>query len=78
MKSFEDGELFVYIDHLWRYHFGDGDKAEIGKVKCKNKTGDGYFCYYNEGDTAENIFKHIQSTKLSSFIHNLKCSNLFI
>ena len=43
MKSFEYGELFVYIN---------GDKAEIGKVKRKNNTGDGYFCYYHEGDTA--------------------------
>lgn len=45
MKSFEDGELFVYIN---------GDKAEIGKVKRKNNTGDGYFCYYHDGETAAN------------------------
>ena len=45
MKSFEDGELFVYIN---------GDKAEIGKVKRKKNTGDGYFCYYHEGETAAN------------------------
>lgn len=45
MKSFEKGELFVYIN---------GDKAEIGKVKRINNMGDGYFCYYHEGDTASN------------------------
>lgn len=45
MKEFEEGELFVYIN---------GDKAEIGKVKRKNNTGDGYFCYYSLGDTAAN------------------------
>lgn len=45
MKSFEDGELFVYIN---------GDKAEIGKVKRKNNKGNGYFCYYHEGETAAN------------------------
>ena len=45
MKSFKDGELFVYIN---------GDKAEIGKVKRENNTGDGYFCYYYEGETAAN------------------------
>lgn len=45
MKSFEEGELFVYIN---------GDSAEIGKVKRKNNTGDGYFCYYSSGETAAN------------------------
>lgn len=45
MKSFEDGELFIYIN---------GDKAEIGKVKRKNNKGNGYFCYYHEGETAAN------------------------
>jgi len=45
MKIFEDGELFVYLK---------GDKAVIGKVKRMNNTGDGYFCYYHEGDTCAN------------------------
>lgn len=45
MKEFEESELFVYIN---------GDKAEIGKVKRVNNAGDGYFCYYHEGDTAAN------------------------
>lgn len=45
MKSFEEGELFIYIN---------GDSAEIGKVKRKNNTGDGYFCYYSSGETAAN------------------------
>lgn len=43
MKTFREGELFVYIN---------GDRAEIGKVKRKNNTGDGYFCYYSSGETA--------------------------
>lgn len=45
MKNFEKEELFIYIN---------GDRAEIGKVKRKNNTGDGYFCYYSSGDTASN------------------------
>lgn len=45
MKSFEEGELFVYMN---------GDNAAIGKVKRKNSTGDGYFCYYSSGETAAN------------------------
>lgn len=45
MKTFEEGELFVYIN---------GDRAEIGKVKRENNTGAGYFCYYSSGETAAN------------------------
>lgn len=45
MKTFEEGELFIYMN---------GDNAEIGKVKRKNNTGDGYFCYYSSGETAAN------------------------
>ena len=45
MKSFEPGELFVYLN---------GDQAEIGKVKRPNNDNTGYFCYYSEGDTAAN------------------------
>ena len=45
MAKFKEGEIFVYIN---------GDRCELGKVKRPNNTGDGYFCYYSEGQTAAN------------------------
>lgn len=46
-KSFQPGELFVYVN-------GDLDtgRFEIGKVKSKVEGRDEYFCYYHEGETA--------------------------
>ena len=62
MKSFKEGELFVYIN---------GDKAEIGKVKRENNTGDGYFCYYHEGETTANtplecMYKLLKSYRIKA------------
>lgn len=45
METFEEGEIFVYVN---------GDRFELGKVKRPNNTGDGYFCWYHEGQTAAN------------------------
>lgn len=44
-ETYEPGELFVYMN---------GDHWELGEVKRPNNTGDGYFCWYSEGDTAAN------------------------
>jgi hypothetical protein len=44
-KEFKPGELFIYVN---------GDRYEVGKVKKENYTGDGYFCWYNTGETAAN------------------------
>lgn len=43
--EFKPGELFVYTN---------GDRWELGIVKCRNNSGDGYFCWYHRGDTAAN------------------------
>ena len=45
MPEFKEGEIFVYIN---------GDRFELGKVKKPNYTGDGYFCWYHEGQTTAN------------------------
>ena len=45
MNKFKNGEYFIYVN---------GDRYELGKVKRPNNTGDGYFCWYHEGDTAAN------------------------
>lgn len=45
MKTFDEGELFIYQN---------GEKYEIGKVKRPNNDGTGYFCYYHTGSTAAN------------------------
>lgn len=44
-ETYEPGELFVYMN---------GDRWELGEVKCSNNTGTGYFCWYSTGDTAAN------------------------
>lgn len=49
MMEFEPGEYFVYVN---------GEKYELGKVKRINNTGNGYFCWYHEGDTAANTPLH--------------------
>ena len=43
--TYEPSELFVYTN---------GDKWELGVVKCPNNTDTGYFCHYSKGDTAAN------------------------
>lgn len=46
--KFEAGEYFIYVS-------GDiNGTYELGKVKRPNNKGDGYFCWYHEGDTCAN------------------------
>lgn len=45
MEQFKNGEYFIYVN---------GDKYELGKVKRPNNSGDGYFCWYHEGETCAN------------------------
>ena len=61
MTKFENGELFVYTN---------GDRWELGMVKCPNNTGDGYFCWYSRGDTAANTpTEHMHKLANAGFSH---------
>ena len=60
-EHYSPGELFVYTN---------GDRWELGMVKCPNNTGDGYFCWYSRGDTAANTpTTHMHKLSNAGFTH---------
>lgn len=46
-KTFEPGELFVYVNGNTKT-----GRFEIGKVKRKDVYSNSYYCFYHEGTTA--------------------------